>query len=90
MSDTYETVHAGDIVLGHDGQLWGIGEITREPQLSVTLVRGAARVVGYPPAGTPITVVQRADVELERHAVGNLLAAGLGIELISEHWESGS
>lgn len=90
MEDTYETVHAGDVVLGHDGQTWGIAAISREPQLAVTLERHGVRVTGYPPAGTPVTVIARADVSAERAAVGALLAGGLGVALIAEHWESGS
>jgi hypothetical protein len=87
---TYDdgTVHAGDIVLGHDGELWGVARIEREPELVVELVKHGARVVGRPPVGTPVTVVQQADVSAERDAVGALLASGLGIELISERWES--
>lgn len=86
--DTYETVHGGDIVLGHDGELWGVERIEHEPRIAVTLVKGSQRVTGYPPPGTPITVVQRADVSAEHDAAAVLLAAGLGpLHIISERWE---
>jgi len=85
---TYEQVHAGDIVLGHDGELWGVAAIEHEPALAVTLVKHGARVVGRPPAGTPVTVVEHADVAGEQQAVDALLAGGFGVELISERWES--
>jgi hypothetical protein len=88
MADTYETVHAGDIVLGHDGQLWGVEAIEHEPVLAVTLVQNGSRVVGRPPAGTPVTVVTRADTSAEQRAVNALLGQGLSVELISERWES--
>jgi hypothetical protein len=87
---TYDdgTVHAGDVVLGHDNELWGVARIEREPELVVELVKHGARVVGRPPAGTPVTVVQHPHVSAEREAAGVLLAAGFGVELISERWES--
>lgn len=85
---TYEQVHAGDIVLGHDGELWGVEAIEHTPRIAVTLVKGSLRVTGYPPAGTPITVVQPADVSAEHRAAEHLLAAGLGpLGIISERWE---
>jgi hypothetical protein len=86
--NTYESVHAGDVVLGHDGELWGVARIEREPELVVELVRYGARVVGRPPAGTPVTVVEPADVSAEQRAVNALLGGGFDVELISERWES--
>lgn len=87
---TYEGVHAGDVVLGHDGELWGVEQITHAPQLAVTLVKGGGehRITGYPPAGTEVTVFQRADVSSELLAAQALIDAGLGpLELLSERWE---
>lgn len=84
---TYEQVHAGDIVLGHDNDLWGVAAIDRAPQLSVTLVKAGARIVGYPPRGTPVTVVTPADVAAEARAAQVFIDAGLGIEILSERWE---
>lgn len=86
---TYENVHAGDVVLGYDGELWGVQHIAHEPELAVVLVKHGARVAGRPPAGTPVTIVERADVERERRAVEALLALG-PVEIISERWESRS
>lgn len=80
----YEQVHAGDIVLGHDGELWGVESITHVPQLAVTLVRHGHRVIGYPPPGTEVTVVTPADVAAEARAAQVFIDAGLGIEIVSE------
>lgn len=86
---TFEQVHAGDIVLGHDNDLWGVAAIDHVPQLSVTLVKAGTRIIGYPPPGTPVTVAMPADVTAEARAAQVLMDAGLGpIEIISERWES--
>lgn len=85
---TYEQVHAGDVVLGHDGELWGVAEIDHAPQLRVTLVRYDVRITGYPPADTWCTVVTPGDIRAEAWAVDALIGAGLGpVEIISEKWE---
>lgn len=81
---TYEQVHAGDIVLGHDGELWGVEAIDHEPQLAVVLVKHGQRAVGYPPAGTEVTVVTPADVSGEARAAQVFIDAGFNLELISE------
>ena len=81
---TYEQVHAGDIVLGHDGELWGVAAIDHAPQLAVTLVKHGHRVVGYPPPGTGVTVVTPVDVAAEARAAQVFIDAGLGVEIISE------
>jgi hypothetical protein len=83
---TYEGLHAGDLVLGDDGEVWGVSSITHAPRLVVTLVRHEHAVTGTPPPGTPVTVVQRADVTAEFAAAATLIA-GLGsVELIGETW----
>ena len=84
---TYEQVHSGAIVLGHDGALWGVERIMHEPFLAVTLVKGAERLTGYPPANTEITVVTPTDVAAEQVAVQALMDAFGSVELIAEHWE---
>jgi len=85
---TYEQVHAGDIVLGHDGELWGVAEIQHAPQLAVTLVRHGARVTGYPPPGTEIAVVEESDTRAEAWAVDAMIAAGLGpVQIMGERWD---
>jgi hypothetical protein len=81
---SYEQVHAGDIVLGHDGELWGVEAIDHAPQLAVTLVKHGHRVVGYPPAGTPVTVVAPADKAAEFRAAQMFIDAGFDIEIVSE------
>jgi hypothetical protein len=80
----YEQVHAGDIVLGHDGDLWGVKEITHVPQIAVTLVKNGLIVTGYPPAGTPVTVVSPADLSAEFEAAQMFIDAGLGVEVVHE------
>lgn len=83
---TYEQVHAGDIVLGHDRELWGVEAIDHAPPLTVTLVKhgGAMRVIGYPPSGTPVVVVTPADVAAEARAAQMFIDASLGVEIVSE------
>lgn len=84
----YEQVHAGDIVLGHDGELWGVAEIQHVPQLAVTLVRHGVRVTGCPPAGTEVAIVQAADVRAEEWALDVMIAAGFGpFEMLGERFE---
>lgn len=85
---TYEQLHAGDIVLGHDGKLWGVAGIDHTPPLSVVLVRYGRRVTGYPPAGTPVTIVTPVDFAAETDAGWTLVNAGLGpVNIVSELWE---
>lgn len=83
---TYEDVHAGDLVLGYDNAVWGVAAVERVPRLAVTLVRHGARMTGWPPAGTEVSIVQRADVTAEHAAAGVLLAAGFNLDIISEYW----
>jgi len=83
---TYEQVHAGDHVLGHDGAVWGVAEIDHRPALRVVLVRPGHRVEGRPPAGTPVTILHREDVAAEFATVEMLAAGGLAPELIGERW----
>ena len=81
---SYEQVHAGDIVLGHDGELWGVEAIDHVPQLAVTLVKHGQQVTGYPPAGTPVTVVAPADLSAEFWAAQMFIDAGFDVEIVSE------
>ncbi len=92
MDGTYEAdVRAGDVVRGADGNEWGVREISRAPGLAVTLERGGVRIVGYPPAGTPVEIVARAavpaPVSVEAAAMAALQSAGLGPLLLREVWE---
>lgn len=82
----YEQVHAGDTVLGHDNDVWGVESIDHGPPLVVALVKhaGTVRVVGYPPPGTQVTIVSRADVRAEERAAQVFIDAGLDVELVSE------
>jgi hypothetical protein len=85
--DTWETVHAGDIVLGHDGQSYGVQTVVHgDPRGPVvTLVRhGQITGPAQPPRGTPITVLQRSDMAAEAAAFHVLEAAGFGPELLRE------
>lgn len=86
---TYEGVHTGALVLGHHGDVWGVEAIAKAPRLAVTLVKdeGRTRVTGYPPPGTPVTVIQPADVSAEAEAAQVLIDAGLGpVEILGERW----
>jgi len=84
--DTYETVHAGDVVLGHDGQEWGVKSIVREPTFSVTLTRFGQEIMGYPLPNTPVTVLSRADTIEEARAFAALQASFGDVSLIGETW----
>lgn len=84
---TYEQVHSGAVVLGHDGALWGVEHIEREPVLAVTLVRYGERITGYPPAGTEIVIHQPADVAAEAYAAGLFIEAFGSVDLIAEHYQ---
>lgn len=92
MSDTYGTLHAGDVVQGADGQSWGVEAVAplspAGVQVSVTLVRNGRRVRGLPPAAMPVVVLHRSDVSAEYAAASVLLAAGLDVDLVSEIWQS--
>jgi hypothetical protein len=83
---TYEDVHAGDHVLGHDNGVWGVAEIDHAPALRVVLVQPGHRVQGWPPPGTPVTILHRKSVAAEFAACELLAAGGLGVELIGERW----
>jgi hypothetical protein len=81
---TYEQVHAGDIVLGHDGELWGVAGIDHSPQLAVTLVKYGHTVTGYPPPDTAVTVVTPAALAAEAAAAQVFINAGFDVEIVSE------
>lgn len=83
MMDTYETVHTGDVVLGHDGQEWGVAAIGGG---AVTLTRFGETVTGYPPSGTPVTVLSRADTIEEARAYAALAASFGDVEVLGEVW----
>lgn len=88
--DTYETLHAGDVVLGHDGQEWGVAGVFwmdgPGSQLAVALTRQGQTVTGYPPSGTPVTVLSRADTIEEARAYAALAASFGGVEVLGEVW----
>ncbi len=81
---TYEEVHAGDVVLGHDGNAWGVEKIQHVPALAVTLIRYGDRVTGYPSAGTPVEIIQSPDMSGEARAYDALVAAFGDVSLIGE------
>lgn len=84
---TYEQVHAGDVVLGHDGNAWGVEQIVHDDGVTVvTLVRHGERVTGRPPAGTEVTVLAPADVRAEGWAAQQLIDAFGSVVLIRERW----
>ncbi len=71
-------------MLGHDGELWGVETIDHAPQLAVTLVKHGQRIIGYPPPGTPVTVVTPAGVAAEARAAQMFIDAGLDVEIVRE------
>lgn len=87
---TYEDVHAGAVIVGHDSNLWGVESIDHRSGVpAVTLVRHGRRITGWPPSGTPVTVAQPADVSAEAAAAQCLMDAGLGpVNVLWERWES--
>jgi hypothetical protein len=84
--NTWEDVHAGDIVLGHDNARYGVAEIEHGSPGGprITLRRGGYRTTAQPPPRTPITILGRADVDDEANAYANLEAAGLRPEIMKE------
>jgi hypothetical protein len=89
--ETYDAdVRPGDIVRGHDGNDWGVLAIGRTPRLSVTLVRGEQEITGYPPPGTAVEIVARAEVPAgaaEEVAALQALTRLGPVELLGETWE---
>lgn len=83
---TYEQVHAGDHVLGYDGDVWGVAALDQSPVLRVEMVKPGARLVGYPPAGTEVVVLAAQDVSAEAAAWSVLNALGLCPEILGERW----
>ncbi len=85
---TWDTVHAGDIVHGHDGNLWGVATVAPHPAgPEVTLTRHGERMTARPPAGTPITVYERADLTPEATAYATLAAAFGPVDVLWESYE---
>jgi hypothetical protein len=87
---TWEQVHVGDLVEGHDRLTYWVSEIIlgdpRGP--SVTIVRdGVATGPAQPAPGTPIFVVWRADTSAEAGAFAVLQQAGLDPAVIRESYE---
>lgn len=82
---TYHDVHAGDWVIGHDGDVWGVAEKVASP-LSVTLVKADARMVVRPVDGATVTIVQTSDLTAEQAAWAVLAAAGMAPQVIGERW----
>lgn len=84
---TYEEVHAGATVLGHDHDTWGVESIVKDAgHIVVTLVKdeGRTRVTGYPPPGTPVTILSSPDLPDESAAWQVLADAGLDPEIVYE------
>jgi hypothetical protein len=91
-SSTYGALHAGDVVLGFDGRLWGVAFIGRGeayPRFRVDMVAGHESMTGYPTPDTAVSVVSRADTAPEAYVFELFTAAGIEPELISEKWKIG-
>lgn len=83
----WEATHAGDVVLGHDDQAWGVVDIELgDPRGPVVTLYRFGQTLGpaQPPPGTPITVVSPVDTAPEALAFATLAAAGLAPEVIRE------
>lgn len=86
--DTWDTVHAGDVVLGHDQLEYGVVGIDPSPfGPVVTLTRYGQQQTAQPPPGTPITVISRADVTAEARAFAILAGASLNPQVIRETYQ---
>jgi hypothetical protein len=92
MYETYDAdARPGDIIRGGDGNVWQIAEMDRESPrgFSVTLVRDGYRVTGWPPLGTEVEILQRAEVphgaDAEVSALQALAALG-PVSLVREAW----
>jgi hypothetical protein len=83
---TYGALHAGDVVLGVDGNTWGVSEIVHSPAFYVVLCRHGSVVRGTPAPGDSVTVVQRSDISAEYAAAGVLIAGFGAVELLGERW----
>jgi hypothetical protein len=80
-------LHAGDVVVGVDGGLWGV-ERVRPLDPSVTLVKHGERVTGrLTDPAAPVNVVHEEDTSAEKAAWGVFSAAGLAPEVLEESWE---
>jgi hypothetical protein len=91
--ETYDAdARPGDVIGGHDGNLWRSGALARDTPLglSVTLARDGVSVTGYPPPGTPVRIARRAKVPsgtpVEAAALQALAAFG-PVSLVQETWE---
>lgn len=84
---TWEQTHAGDVVLGHDGNTWGVADIVLgDPHGPIVTLTRFGETLGpaQPPPGTPIIVVSPVDTAPEAAAFAALAAAGLAPEVIRE------
>ncbi len=90
MTMPWSAAHAGGIVLGADGQSWGIEQVEHPTgarrRMSVTLVRHGARVTGHPMSYEAAMVVAPADVSEEERAASVLLERLGPVEIIRESW----
>lgn len=85
---TWNDVHAGDIVLGHDCNHWGVTSRGVAPGgVEIEIVRHGERLASIVPHGTPITVVSCDESHAPPPAVALLMAAFPGTEIIRESYQ---
>lgn len=87
---TWELVHAGDVVIGHDDRTYGVVDVQLGHPYGpiVTIIRhGVTTGPAQPPYGTPIYVQERADVSAEAAAFAALQQAGLAPAVIRESYQ---
>lgn len=83
---TWGALHAGDTIVGADGEAWGVLGTLSEP-FAIALYRLGRTVIGYPDPSGPVSVIRRADTDTEARAWGVLSGAGFAPEVIRESWE---
>ena len=82
---TWEDVHAGDIVIGHDDLLYGIASVEPSEHGPRIVMRRDGRMVhAQPPPGTPIRVWAHAGLSAEAAAWQLFEDAGLRPQIIRE------
>lgn len=85
---TWDEVHAGCVILGHDNVVYGVASWEAAPGGPIIeLVRdGLPAGRAQPPTGTPITVLEWPDLRPEAQAFAVLSAAGFNVDIIRESY----
>lgn len=86
---TWEQVHAGCVVLGHDGKVYGVSLVEQHPAGPVIelVYDGAPAGRAQPPPGTPITVLEWPETSGEARTFALFTATGLDPQVIRESYQ---